>query len=52
MSTSCFCLTPTMSIGTLVHLDPQDSFMVDDSQTNNFLPLVALSFELEGEFIY
>ena len=31
---------------------PQDSFMVDDSQTNNVLPLVALSFELEGEFIY
>ena len=33
-------------------LRPQDSFMVDDSQTNNVLPLVALSFELEGEFIY
>ena len=31
---------------------PQDSFMVDDSPTNNVLPLVALSFELEGEFIY
>ena len=31
---------------------PQDSFMVADSQTNNVLPLVALSFELEGEFIY
>ena len=31
---------------------PQDSFMVDDPQTNNALPLVALSFELEGEFFY
>ena len=31
---------------------PQDSFMVDDSPTNNVLPLVALSFELESEFIY
>ena len=34
---------------------PQDSFLVDDSPdspTNNVLPLVALSFELEGEFIY
>ena len=32
--------------------NPQDSFVVADSQTNNVLPLVALSFELEGEFIY
>ena len=32
--------------------NPQDSFMVGDSPTNNVLPLVALSFELEGEFIY
>ena len=32
--------------------NPQDSFMVADSPTNNVLPLVALSFELEGEFIY
>ena len=32
--------------------NPQDSFMVADSLTNNVLPLVALSFELEGEFIY
>ena len=31
---------------------PQDSFMVDDSLTNNVLPLVALSFEIEGELIY
>ena len=30
----------------------QDSFIVAGSPTNNVLPLVALSFELEGEFIY
>ena len=28
---------------------PQDSFMVTGSQTNNFLPLVTVSFEPEGE---
>ena len=28
---------------------PQDSFVVGDSQTNNVLPLVAVSFEPEGE---
>ena len=35
--------------------NPQDSFMVDDppdSSTTNVLPLVALSFEIEGELIY
>ena len=31
---------------------PQDFFMVADSPTHNVLPLVALSFELEGEFFY
>ena len=28
---------------------PQDSFMITNSLTNNVLPLVAVSFELEGE---
>ena len=30
---------------------PQDSFMVTSSQTNNVLPLVAVSFETEGELL-
>ena len=31
--------------------EPQDTFMVAGSQTNNVLPLVAVSFETEGELI-
>ena len=31
---------------------PQNSFMVADSGTNNALPLVTVSFDPDGEFVY